>query len=61
MSLNFWTVQDVSYYMVEKHCREGLDIMQEMARTLMKQMWRSAMEWGEMKRWKVEVARQHLK
>ena len=51
------TVLGVRNCLVEKEDQEGVDTIQEVARTILKQMGRSSIEWGDMKGWEVTVVR----
>jgi hypothetical protein len=51
------TVLGVRNWLVEKEGQEGVETMQEMARTILKQMGRPTIEWGDMKGWEVTVVR----
>ena len=55
------TVFSVRNCLVEKECQEGVETMQGMARSILKQMGRSTIDWREMKGWEVEVVRQLIK
>lgn len=55
------TVLGVRNCLVEKECQEGVEAMQEMARSILRQMGRNTIDWGEMKSWEVEVVRQLIK
>ena len=43
--------------LTENEGQEGVEAMQEMARTILKQMGRPTTEWGDMKGWEVTVVR----
>ena len=55
------TVFSVRNCLVEKECQEGVETMQGMARSILKQIGRSTIDWREMKGWEVEVVRQLIK
>ena len=55
------TVLGVRNCLVEKEYHQGVETMQEIARTILKQMGRASIDWGEMKMWEVEVVRQLIK
>ena len=55
------TVLDVRGYLMEKEYQEGVQTMQEMAKTILKQMGRSSIDWMGMKEWEIKVARLLIK
>ena len=48
-------VLSVRNCLVEKDSQEGVEIMQEMAGTILKQMGRSTIDWLDMREWEVKV------
>ena len=48
-------VLSVRNCLVEKDSQDGVEMMQEMARTILKQMGRSTIDWLDMKEWEVKV------
>ena len=55
------TVLDVRGCLMEKEYQEGVETMQEMAKTILKQMGRSSIDWMEMKEWEIKVVRLLIK
>ena len=55
------TVLSIRNCLVEKESQEGVETMQGMARSILKQLGRSTIEWGDMKLWEVDVVRQLIR
>ena len=55
------TVLSTRNCLVDRDNQEGVDVMQEMARTILKQMGRSTIDWIGMREWEVRSVRMVMK